>query len=167
MVMPKQDIPVTAGVRFLRARNIGFIPHFYKYETHGGTGWAASSLGVDEHSVIKTLVMESDDMNPFVILMHGDREVSTKQLARVLGVKRILPASESHVTKYTGFQVGGVSPFGTKSTMPVLVERTILELERIYINGGKRGFLMEMSPNVLRDAFDIRVVSVAVKDEEE
>jgi Cys-tRNA(Pro) deacylase len=144
--MKAVDIPVTTAVRALRAAGVAFTPHLYDYVDHGGTTHAAQSLGVPEHSVIKTLVFEDDSRKkPLIVLMHGDREVSTKQLARVLGVKSIAPASPAAVEKYTGYVPGGVSPFGTRSTMPIYIEESILDLGDIYINGGKRGFLVHVS----------------------
>ncbi len=145
-----EDIPVTAAVRFLRDHNIPFVPHRYSYEERGGTRRAAEQLNLDEHAVIKTLVMEEDPRHPLLVLMHGDCEVSTKQLARALGVKQITPSSPATAQRHTGFIVGGISPFGTKAELPVCVEATIFDLPRIYINGGKRGFLVELDPSSLR-----------------
>src|SRR5690606_32705911 len=125
-------------------------PYLYMYEDHGGTRHAADSLNVPDHAVIKTLVMETDAHKPLLVLMHGDYEVSTKQLARVLDVKRVEPVDAARAEKYTGYQVGGISPFGTRMALPVYVEGSVLTFERIYINGGKRGFLMEIAPSVLR-----------------
>ncbi len=143
------DIPVTTAVRFLRAQKADFVPRLYDWEEHGGTAHSAKSLGVDEHQVIKTLVFENDGKKPLIVLMHGDREVSTKNLARFLGCKTVVPCTPQNVTRYTGYQIGGCSPFGTKQALPVYVESTILDLPKIYINGGKRGFLVEISPSVL------------------
>jgi len=147
------DIPVTAAIRVLRQARVDFVPHPYPYAERGGTRHSSRALGVDEHVVIKTIVMETrqDDgrLRPVIVLMHGDREISTKQLARVLGVKTVGPASEAAVEKYTGYMPGGVSPFGTRLAVPVFVEESVLELEHIFINGGKRGFLVRLSPSVL------------------
>lgn len=143
------DLPVTTAVRFLRAHKVDFVPHLYDWEEHGGTAQSARSLGVDEHQVIKTLVFENDAKKPLLMLMHGDREVSEKNLARFLGCKTVKPCTPQNVTRYTGYQVGGCSPLGTRQTLPVYVESTILELPRIFINGGKRGFLVELSPSAL------------------
>ncbi len=143
--MAKDGIPITPAVRFLRERGVRFTPRPYAYEDKGGTEVAARELKVDEHQVIKTLVMEDEAKNPLVVLMHGDRQVSTKALARQLGVKQISPCDPAAVSRLTGYQVGGVSPFGTKRKLPVYVESTILELPAVYINGGKRGFLVQMS----------------------
>jgi Cys-tRNA(Pro) deacylase len=157
------DHPITPAVRFLREKNIIFTPHLYNYVEKGGTRESAKQLGVDEHAVIKTLVFETNEKRPLIVLMHGDREVSTKNLARHLGVKSVEPASAERATKWTGYIFGGTSPFGTKTTMPVYVEATIFELETIYINGGKRGFLVEMAPSALR-ALNIAEVKVAIAD---
>lgn len=144
------DFPVTPAVRYLREKGIEFIPHLYEYVEKGGTRESAKQLGVDEHTIVKTLVFETSERKPLIVLMHGDREVSTKNLARKLGVKSVEPASPDKVTKLTGYQVGGTSPFGTRTGLPVYTERTIFDLDRIYINGGKRGFLVEVEPAVLR-----------------
>jgi Cys-tRNA(Pro) deacylase len=160
--MAKTDIPVTPAVRVLREKNIAFIPRLYKYEEHGGTRVSAEELGVEEHSVIKTLVMESDPRSPLIILMHGDREVSTKQLARILNVKQISPCTEAAVTRLTGYMVGGCSPFGTRTPLPVYCEASIMALPKIYINGGKRGFLVEIDPKDLPKAFPVVEVHAAI-----
>jgi Cys-tRNA(Pro) deacylase len=144
--MKDPSVPVTPAVRALRAAAVPFTPHLYPYIDHGGTRHAAESLGVPEHAVIKTLVFEDERRKPVIVLMHGDREVSTKQLARHMDVKALAPASVAAVEKHTGYVPGGVSPFGTRSTMPVFVEASILELAEIYVNGGKRGFLVRMRP---------------------
>lgn len=128
---------------------MAFTPHLYEWEEHGGTAHSAASLGVDEHQVIKTLVLETELRKPLIVLMHGDREVSTKNLARFLGCKSVQPCSPQNVTRYTGYQVGGCSPFGTRQSLPIYAESTILELPRLFINGGKRGFLVEIAPAAL------------------
>ena len=138
--------PVTMAVRVLREHRVDFTHHPYEYEERGGTEISARELGVDEHAVIKTLIMEDDAKKPMIVLMHGDREVSTKNLARQLGVKSITPCVPVVADRHSGYQVGGTSPFGTKRTMPVYMERTIAELPKIYVNGGKRGYLVGMSP---------------------
>ena len=138
--------PVTMAVRVLREHRVDFTHHPYEYEERGGTEISARELGVDEHAVIKTLIMEDDAKKPMIVLMHGDREVSTKNLARQLGVKSITPCLPVVADRHSGYQVGGTSPFGTKRTMPVYMERTIAELPKIYVNGGKRGYLVGMSP---------------------
>lgn len=144
--MSKEKIPTTPAVRFLQQEGIAFAPHLYTYVEKGGTANAARQLEVDEHAVVKTLIMEDDAKNPLVILMHGDRQVSTREMARTLGVKTVSPSSPEAATKHTGYTFGGTSPFGTRKPLPVYIEETILELPRVYINGGKRGFLVQMSP---------------------
>jgi len=160
--MKKEDIPVTPAVRILRQKQITFIPHMIKYEEHGGTRLAAELIGVPEDCVVKTLIMETDQKKPLIILMHGNREVSTKQMARILGVKQVSPCEANTAMHYTGYQFGGTSPFGTRHTLPVYVEKTILDLKNIFINGGKRGFLIEISPKDLKLAFPIIEVNAAV-----
>lgn len=155
------DIPVTQAIRFLREKKIEFVPHLYDYVEKGGAKGSASQLGLDVHAVVKTLVFETNEKKPLIVLMHGDKEVSTKSLARHLGVKSIEPVTPEKATKLTGYLVGGTSPFGTKTIMPVYVERTIFDIDRIYINGGKRGFLVEIDPIVLR-TLDTVLVDVAV-----
>jgi len=145
--MNNQKIPVTQAIRLLRENKVIFDSHFYKYEEKGGAHASARELGVDEHVVIKTLIMETDQKAPLVVLMHGDCEVSTKSLARELGVKSISPCDPITANKYSGYVVGGTSPFGTKKHMPVYIQKTILDLPKIYINGGQRGFLVSLVPN--------------------
>jgi Cys-tRNA(Pro) deacylase len=157
------EYPVTPAVRLLRERRVAFEPRLYDYEERGGTRHSAESLGVDEHAVVKTLVMETEARKPLIVLMHGDREVSTKQLARRLGVKSVSPCDSASAQKHTGCLVGGTSPFGTRARLPVYVERTIFELPKIYINGGKRGFLVSIDPQVLRDVLPIEEVEVAIE----
>ena len=147
--MAKDKSPVTPAIRFLKENQVDYIEHPYKYEEGGGTETASKSLGVDEHLVIKTLVMEDDEKKPFIVLMHGDKQVSTKNLARVIGVKSITPCGPQVAFKHTGYMVGGISPFGTKKRLPVYVEETILSLPRIFINAGRKGLLFEMSPTDL------------------
>jgi Cys-tRNA(Pro) deacylase len=145
-VLTKEKFPVTNAIRFLREHQVKFIERPYRYEEKGGTEVAAKALGVDEHLTVKTLVMEDEKKSPFIILMHGDREVSTRELARVLGVKSITSCSSETAFKHTGYMVGGISPFGIKKRLPVYVEETILSLPQILINAGRRGLLCEMSP---------------------
>jgi Cys-tRNA(Pro) deacylase len=159
------DYPVTTAVRVLREHKISFDPHFYVYEERGGTGHAARSLGVDEHAVVKTLVFETDARKPLLVLMHGDREVSTKQLARFLGVKQVIPCDPHAAQRHTGYTVGGISPFGTRTPLPVYAEATILALPKIYINGGKRGFLVSIAPPALRVALQVTEVQVGIVPE--
>lgn len=162
--MAKQKHPVTTAIRQLKQYKIGYIPHLYNYEDKGGTRVSAQQLGVDEHKVIKTLVMEDELKQALIILMHGDCEVSTKELARALEVKRIVPCTPQTATKHTGYQVGGTSPFGSRKTLPVYVEKSIVDLDTIYINGGKRGFLVEIAPQALMEVLQPKKVSVAVCD---
>jgi Cys-tRNA(Pro) deacylase len=143
------DHPITPAVRYLRAKNIPFVPKLYDYVEKGGAKESARQLGVDLHAVVKTLVFETNEKKPLIVLMHGDREVSTKNLARHLGVKSVEPATPEKASKLTGYLVGGTSPFGTRTEMPVYVEKSIYDLDRIYINGGKRGFLVEIEPRYL------------------
>lgn len=153
------DHPITPAIRFLREKKVEFVPHLYDYVEKGGARESARQLGVDVHAVVKTLVFETNDKKPLIVLMHGDREVSTKNLARFLGVKSVESVTPKKATKLTGYLVGGTSPFGTKTKMPVYAERTIFDIKRIYINGGKRGFLVEIDPVVLRS---VEVVEVEV-----
>jgi len=162
MTKEKANYPVTPAVRALRDAHIPFAPHLYDYKDHGGTKRSAEALGVDEHIVIKTLVMETDAREPLIVLMHGDREVSTRELARTIGVKSVSPCDPSDAQKHTGYQVGGTSPFGTRKPLTVYVERSILDLPRIFINGGKRGFLVSIDPSHLRGSLAIREVTVAI-----
>jgi Cys-tRNA(Pro) deacylase len=156
------DYPVTPAVRVLREKGVEFEPHLYDYVERGGTKHSADTLGVDEHAVVKTLVLETDARKPLIVLMHGDREVSTKQLARLLGVKTVRPCDPAAAQRHTGYMVGGTSPFGTKARLPVYAERTIFGLPRVYINGGKRGFLVSIEPKVLREVLQAEEVEVAV-----
>jgi Cys-tRNA(Pro) deacylase len=161
--MGKIDYPMTPAVRLLREKNIAFTPHLYAYEERGGTHHSSQELGVDEHAVIKTLVMESDPRSPLLVLMHGDFEVSTKQLARILGVKQIVPCTESAVTRITGYMTGGCSPFGTRTLLPVYAEATIFSLPTIFINGGKRGFLVGIDPKDIGKVLDVTEVHAATQ----
>src|SRR5262245_2276345 len=134
------------AIRALRAAEVDFTPHLYDWEPHGGTAASAAALGVDEHQVVKTLIFEDDGKRPLCILMHGDREVSAKNLARQIGAKQVGPCAPEVADKHSGYQVGGTSPFGLRRAMPIYLQRTIAELPRIYINGGARGFLVEIDP---------------------
>ena len=136
----------TPAVHALRKHGIAFTEHEYRYEHKGGTAVSSRELGVDEHIVVKTLVMEDEAKAPLIVLMHGDREVSTKQLARQIGKKVVKPCAPEVAERHTGYQVGGTSPFGTRKPLPVYVQRTILDLDRIYLNGGRRGFLVSLDP---------------------
>lgn len=144
--MAKDKFPVTPAIRLLREAKVVFTEHLYDYEDKGGTAVSARELGVDEHCVIKTLIMEDDRKQPLIVLMHGDRQVSTKELARIIGAKTVVPCAPAVADKHSGYQVGGTSPFGTRKAMPVYVEETILALPKIYLNGGKRGFLVGLAP---------------------
>ncbi len=156
-------LPSTAATRLLREKGIPYTEHPYRYEEKGGTAVSARELGVDEHAVVKTLVMEDDAGQPLVVLMHGDREVSTKALARQAGRRAIQICKPEVANRHSGYQVGGTSPFGTRKAMPVYVERTILELPRIYINGGSRGFLVAIDPRDLSKALPVTPVEVAIE----
>lgn len=158
----KGKSPVTAAVRVLRAANIPFTNHPYAYEEKGGTAVSARELGVDEHCVVKTLVMEDERGNPLVVLMHGDRQVSTKALARLLGVKTIAPCAPESARRHSGYLVGGTSPFGTRRPMPVYIEETILSLPKIFINGGQRGYLVGLDPKEAARILGAVPVAVAV-----
>ena len=149
----------TPAIHFLRQHHVPFTEHLYRYEERGGTAVSARELGVDEHLVIKTLVMEDERKQPLIVLMHGDCDVSTKNLARQIGCKTVAPCDPEVAQKHTGYLVGGTSPFGTRKTMPVYLERSIATLERIYINGGRRGFVIALAPADL-----VRVLSPTLVD---
>ncbi|MDQ1557982.1 MAG: hypothetical protein QOD32_1042 [Pyrinomonadaceae bacterium] len=157
------DYPVTPAVRLLRERKVEFEAHLYAYEERGGTRHSAATLGVDEHAVVKTLVMETDGRKPLVVLMHGDREVSTKNLARAIGAKSVEPCDPQAAQKHTGYLVGGTSPLATRTRLAVYAERTIFELPQIYINGGKRGFLVSLNPRDLRALLAVEEVDVGIE----
>ncbi len=157
------DHPVTLAVRALRAAKVRFEAHVFEYQAHGGTRHSAQVLGVDEHSVIKTLIFEDDAKAPLCVLMHGDREVSTKNLARQIGKKRVAPCAPETAERHSGYQVGGTSPFGLRKRLPLYAERTIFSLERIYINGGARGFLVEISPAELARVLSPVLVDAAAE----
>jgi Cys-tRNA(Pro) deacylase len=154
------DYPVTPAIRVLRENKIVFAAHVFEYVEKGGTKHSSEILGVDEHAVIKTLVFEIDEKKPVLVLMHGDAQVSTKSLARFLNVKTVAPAAPERANKLTGYLVGGTSPFGIKTRMPIYAEKTIFDLPRIYINGGKRGFLVELEPRILKAILQIEEVEV-------
>ncbi len=158
--MGKDRTPVTPATRLLKQAKIDYTRHLYNYEERGGTAVSARELRVEESFVIKTLVMEDEKSNPLIVLMHGDREVSTKALARAINVKTVSPCTAETARKQTGYQVGGTSPFATRKTLPVYMEKTILGLEKIYINGGKRGFLVGLSPQVVIDLLAPTLVDV-------
>jgi Cys-tRNA(Pro) deacylase len=160
--MARDKAPVTPAVRQLRAAAVEFTEHVYQYEEKGGTAVSARELGVDEHSIVKTLIMEDERKNPLVVLMHGDCQVSTKELARVIGVKVVAPCSPDSANRHSGYLVGGTSPFGTKKVMPVYLEESILALPKIYLNGGKRGFLVGIDPAVVVRLLQPVTVHVAI-----
>ncbi len=161
--MAKEKAPVTAAIRQLRAEKVAFSDHLYAYEDKGGTAVSSRELGVDEHAVIKTLVMEDENRTPLIVLMHGDLQVSTKELARVIGVKQVLPCTAEVAQRQSGYMVGGTSPFGTRHRMPVFMEASIAALPTIYINGGKRGYLVGMSPAELVRVLQPQLVSVGIR----
>jgi len=160
--MAKDRFPKTQAIRALRDYGADFTLRHYAFEEKGGTEVAARELGLDENLVVKTLVMEDEAGSPFLVLMHGDRQVSTKALARVLGVKSVRPCEPHVAHKHTGYFVGGISPFGTRKPLRVFVEQSILGLPKIYINAGKKGLLAEMSPGVLGEILNPTAVSVAI-----
>lgn len=160
MTVKRPEIPMTTGVRFLLAEKIPFTPLYYAFEEHGGTHRASAELGVDEHTVIKTLVFQTSERKPFLVLMHGDCEVSTKQLARTLEVRSVAPCDVATAQRLTGYTVGGISPFGTRNRLEVLAERTIFDLPEILINAGKRGFLVKVASADMDRALRPRRVDV-------
>lgn len=159
-----EHAPETPATKFLKANKVAFTPHLYAYEEHGGTRVSARELGVDEHCVVKTLIFEDENAKPLIVLMHGDCKVSTKELARQIPCKKVEPCKPEVANRHTGFLVGGTSPFGTKKAMPVFVERSILELPLIYINGGKRGFLVGIDPAILASVLKAKAVDAALQN---
>src|SRR5438552_9843205 len=159
--MSQDKHPVTMAVRMLRDHGVAFTHHPYEYEERGGTEVSAREIGVDEHSVVKTLIMEDDAKRLLIVLMHGDREVSTKNLARFLGVKTVSPCAPAVADRHSGYQVGGTSPFGTRRKMPVFMQRTIVDLPLVYINGGRRGYLMGVAPADIVRVLQPTLVDVA------
>jgi Cys-tRNA(Pro) deacylase len=151
--------PVTPAIRALRAAKVSFEPRLYAYEAHGGTQRSAAELGVEEHRVIKTIVLETEKGTPLIALMHGDLQVSTKKLARLRDAKSVRPCDPAVALKHTGYQVGGTSPFGTRRTIDVYMHEGIAALSRVLINGGKRGFLVELDPSDI-----VRVLSPTLAD---
>jgi len=160
----KEHAPETPATTFLRQHNVSFTEHLYDYVERGGTAESAKQLGVDEHAVVKTLVMQDQDAKPLLILMHGDRQVSLKSFAWQIGVKKVDPCKPDIAQRHTGYQVGGTSPFGTRKNLPVYVERSILALPSIYINGGHRGFLVQIPPRVLTDLLHAQPVDSAAAE---
>lgn len=163
LYMSKDKTSVTPAMRVLKEQHVDFGEHPYKYVDRGGTAVSARELGIDEHITVKTLVMEDEAQKPLIILMHGDREVSTKELARQMAVKKISPCAADDAHRHTGYLVGGTSPFGTRKKLPVYVEETILDLPKIYINGGRRGFLVSIDPKELLRVLKPRIVHVAIE----
>jgi Cys-tRNA(Pro) deacylase len=159
--MSKNIFFTTPAIRFLNNKKINYTEHQYEYTEKGGTKQTAIALDVNEHYVIKTLVFTGNE-NEFIVLMHGDLEVSTKELGRLLNIKKIEPSSAIQANKVTGYQFGGTSPFGTKKQLQIYIEKTILDLEKIYINGGKRGFILEMTITELLKAINIIPVKVGI-----
>ena len=157
------NYPVTPAIRVLREKKVEFEPHVFEYVEKGGTKHSSEVLGVDEHAVVKTLIFETNEKKPLIVLMHGDFQVSTKSLARFLNVKTIMPVAPEKASKLSGYLVGGTSPFGAKTKMPIYAEKTIFDLPRIYINGGKRGFLIAIDAQILRDV--LNVVEVEIKQD--
>ena len=160
----KEHISETQATQLLRKHHVSFDEHPYPYEEHGGTSVSARELGVPEHAVIKTLVMQDEAAKPLIVLMHGDCKVSTKNLARAIGCKSVEPCKPEVAQRHSGYMIGGTSPFGTKKAMPVYVEQSILDLPRIYINGGRRGFLVSLAPQVLMDLLNAKPVQCALQD---
>ncbi|MBL8804448.1 MAG: Cys-tRNA(Pro) deacylase [Planctomycetes bacterium] len=160
--MSKDKVPATQAIRVLREQGVAFETHVYDYVEKGGTAASSSALGVDEHAVVKTLIMENDQREPLIVLMHGDKQVSTRALARTIGARSIQPCKPEVADKHSGYQVGGTSPFGTKRAMPVYLERSVLALERIWVNGGRRGLLVSLAPSELVRVLAPTLVDVAV-----
>ncbi|MFO1282732.1 MAG: Cys-tRNA(Pro) deacylase [Burkholderiales bacterium] len=159
--MSKDRLPVTNAIRVLREHGVSWTDHPYEYEERGGTAVSARELGVSEHEVVKTLIMEDDRRAPMIVLMHGDREVSTKNLARHLGVKAVSPCAPAVADRHSGYQVGGTSPFGTRRPMPVILQSTIAGLPRVYVNGGRRGYLVGLAPADLIRVLKPTLVDIA------
>ena len=160
--MTRKKLPVTSAIRVLRENAIEFTEHIFAYAPRGGTALGAKALGVDEHIIIKTLILEDDNKRPLVVLMHGDKQVSTRQLARHLKVKSITPCPPQTATKHSGYQVGGTSPFGMRQALPVYMQVSILELPCIYINGGRRGFLVKLASADMQRILHPSIVDVAI-----
>ena len=160
----KEHVSETPATQLLKQRGIVFTTHPYAYEEHGGTAVSARALGVDEHAVVKTLVMQDDAARPLIVLMHGDRKVSTKNLARQIGCKSVEPCKPEVAQRHSGYLVGGTSPFATRKVMPVYIEQSILRLEKIYINGGRRGYLVGIAPQVLTQLVAAQPVDCALEE---
>lgn len=160
----KEHVSETPATQFLRKHGVAFTEHPYAYEEHGGTTVSARELGVDEHHVVKTLIMQDESAKPLVVLMHGDRKVSTKNLARQTGHKSVEPCKPEVANRHSGFLIGGTSPFGTRKAMPVYVEETILALDKIYINGGRRGYLVGIDPKEIMRVLPAKPVICALEE---
>ncbi len=159
-----EHAPETQATKFLKAHKVAFSSHLYAYEEHGGTKVSARELNVDEHAVVKTLIFEDENAKPLIVLMHGDCKVSTKELARQVGCKKIEPCKPEVANRHSGFLVGGTSPFGTKKAMPVFIEKTILDLPLIYINGGRRGYLVGIQPHEILRTLAAKAVDAALPE---
>ena len=162
MAKKSAHVSETPATQWLRRHGVAYTEHVYDYVEHGGTSESARQLGVDEHAVVKTLVMQDERAQPLIVLMHGDRLVSTKNLARAIGVKAVEPCKPEVAQRHSGYMVGGTSPFGTKKAMPVYVEESVLALERICINGGRRGYLVGIEPRVLTELLGAKPVNCAI-----
>jgi Cys-tRNA(Pro) deacylase len=162
MAKKMPHVSETPATQLLRRAGVAFSEHVYDYVEHGGTAESARQIGIDEHSVVKTLVMQDEKARPLIVLMHGDRQVSTKNLARAIGCKEVRPCTPEAAERASGYQVGGTSPFATRKALPVYVEASILELDRICINGGRRGFLVGIEPRVLTALLSARPVHCAL-----
>jgi Cys-tRNA(Pro) deacylase len=162
MARKDKHVSETPATQMLRAAGVAFTEHPYDYIDHGGTAQSAAQLGVAEHSVVKTLVMQDDQLQPLIVLMHGDRQVSTKNLAREIGVKGVEPCKPEVAQRHSGYLIGGTSPFGVRKAMPIYVEATVLDLPMIHINGGRRGYLVGIAPQVLLDLLAAQPVHCAL-----
>lgn len=156
-----EHAPETQATKYLKANKVPYASHLYAYEEHGGTKVSARELNVDEHAVVKTLIFEDENAKPLIVLMHGDRKVSLKELARQIGCKKVEPCKPEVANRHTGYLVGGTSPFGTKKAMPVFIEQSILDLPLIYINGGRRGFLVGIHPHDIVRTLKPKAVTAA------
>lgn len=161
--MAKDKAPVTPAIRLLRTEGVSFSDHLYNYEEKGGTAVSARELGVDEYCVVKTLIMEDDRKQPLIVLMHGNRQVSTKELARLIGARTVVPCSPDTANRHSGYLVGGTSPFGIRRPMPVYMEKSIAALQKIYLNGGKRGYLIGIDPREVVRILHPVLVTVAIE----
>ena len=157
----KEHVSETPATQLLKSRKVSYTEHVYDYVDHGGTTESSRQLGVDEHHVVKTLVMEDENAKPLIVLMHGDKQVSTKNLARQIGTKKVVPCKPEVAQRHSGYMVGGTSPFGTKKAMPIYVEQSVLALPLIYINGGRRGYLVGIAPQVLTALLGAKPVQCA------